>query len=153
MLAQEKQLCQTRTQKCKHRLSSGDRTGTEMLSLSLWGGMMLLTAPLVLTMQPKPGEPLISSRKLAMVLAIATVYLAVNFYYSLEVQNRGGSPEIIDGQLELVSHGIMLRRLTSQEFNQHRIYEARAPTSLWLGFYLVAFVCWAPRFRRQPVCN
>jgi hypothetical protein len=66
----------------------------------------------------------------------AFVYALVNFALFLG-KTGGGNPMLRDGQYLLMSHGRLIRELSSSEYNALKVNEVRGFSGHWLLFYFM----------------
>ncbi len=69
--------------------------------------------------------------------AALLAYAVINFLVSMLALNRGGFPAVVDGEavLQTYNFGVVLARLTPEEFARHQAYTVRASSGHWLFFF------------------
>jgi hypothetical protein len=65
--------------------------------------------------------------------AALLVYATINFLTVLG-KSEGGSPEVVNGSYQLMSHGRVLRALTEAEYHYQRSLVARLFSGHWMAF-------------------
>jgi len=102
----------------------------------------------------RKGNPLPTSWSLDQVIALALVlfvfYAGLNFMFTSIVLLHGGSPEIVNGNYSIGSHGFFTT-IGREEFLKYRVYEARLYSGHWMLFFLFAIMAlrWKARSRRS----
>jgi len=66
------------------------------------------------------------------------IYTFFNFFFSLLVLNEGLTPDLMDGQFVLHSHGHITRVLTEEAYFIHKDYELRGMSTHIIFFHAVA---------------
>ena len=116
------------------------------MSAYLWYGLQLSSAfalILALVVFGLKGKvsPLPLSWSLNQVLALGFVlfvlYGCFNFLFTDMVLLNGGSPEIVNGNYSIGSHGFFTT-ISREEFLKYRVYEARLHSGHWMAFFLFA---------------
>ena len=76
-------------------------------------------------------------------------YAFFNFFFTIFVLLKGGTPGIIDGQYVLHDHGEIIRQLTEAEYIRHQAYTIRLFSGHWMIFYLTSFATLLSRRLRR----
>ena len=91
-------------------------------------------------------------RVLLGLFGVFLLYAMFNFFFGDAFLNHGSTPEIVNGQYALTSHG-SARIITRDEFIRHRIYEARANSGHWMFFYGMCIEALYQKLRRGEVTS
>ena len=126
------------------------------ISAYLWYGLQLssafalIVALIVFGLRGKVS-PLPTSWSLDQVLAFGFVsfvfYGCSNFLFTDMDLLHGGSPEIVNGNYSIGSHGF-LTTISKEEFLKYMVYEARLQSGHWMAFFLFAIMAlhWKARY-------
>ncbi len=90
-----------------------------------------LTKPFPFWMKPLPG--------------ILFAYMFFNFFFTIFVLQKGGSPSMINGEKVLQSHHKIIKKLSEEEYHLHQAYEVRTFSGHWLLFYGYAALMLDPK--------
>jgi len=74
---------------------------------------------------------------LALCFLICTVYGVFNFLFTEFVLLQGGSPQIVNGNYAIGSHGFFTT-VSKEEFMKAMVYEARLHSGHWMAFFFFA---------------
>jgi hypothetical protein len=106
-------------------------------------GCLAVFVPFVLSARSKRGTPGWPGNLFAnhppwvfWLGASAIIYAYVNFALFLLVFNAG-TPDILNGEFVLHSHGKIIRRIAESEYHLQRAHEARMFSGHWMMFYLL----------------
>jgi len=80
---------------------------------------------------------------------IFMAYAIFNFLFTGMVLNHDATPQVVNGQYVLFSHGAITKPLSAAEFVKHKIYEARMNSGHWMAFYLMAAGAMYKRMRQS----
>ena len=122
------------------------------LSRGVWYGLQvtavlaLILALVVFGFKGKTKPPPASwsrDQVVAFVFIAFVAYAVFNFLFTSIVLLHGGSPEIVNGQYSIGSHGFFTT-ISKDEFLKYSVYEARLHSGHWMAFFLFAFtaLCW-----------
>jgi hypothetical protein len=90
--------------------------------------------------EQRPPQPLDKFRQiLGLVFSLSVVYLVFTFVFTGMVLLHNQSPEMVNGNYAMGSHG-MFHTLTKAEFFKYRVYEARMNSSHWMA--LCSLISW-----------
>lgn len=128
------------------------------LSLGLWYGLqsssaLAFTLALIVFGVNKKISPLPSlwslDKLLATCFVIFIVYAVFNFLLTEFVLLQGGSPQIVNGNYAIGSHG-HFTNISKEEFMRDMVYEARLYSGHWMAcfFFVITALRWKAGTRR-----